>query len=268
MTDATKKPEPRAFSGNDYFKLQGAIEKLAETQLGVLMDPLTADDLTLLFVPDEYRRPLKTVYKIESMDKAKGEIFLDLASVENFADTTRQLYPDDKNARTNITKAILRIYFNRDFMPEGFITPTPVFGTRERPITKLQLAPETLVRRFNAEVEQLLYTACEWAMVKWTLQKLQNSVRSPPQVRYIWPAIQTLAKVAGLEMDLTAPSLRAGMNARPDPACANYLRGTNDTVANSVLLGVDETYRERFRRGDIRIALATVSTVSGETVSV
>src|SRR5262245_3798739 len=266
MADEPKAP-PRAFSGNDLYRLLGAIEALAETQLGVLMDPFTGDELKELFVPRQYREALCTVYDLQDTANACGEIWLDLASVRNKVDTTRAIY-DDRNATIGIQKAALRIYFHRDFMPNGFVTPKPLFGMREQPRQQLQLAGEVLEGRFCRQAEQLLYTAIEWAMVKWTMQKLQTSIRTPPQVRYIWPAIQTLAKVAKLEMDLTAPSARAGMNARPDPAVAPYLRGTNDTVANSVLLGVDETYRDRFKRGDIRVQYATVITSTGEAVSV
>ena len=232
--DDDNKSPPQAFTLRDLKKLRAKIADLRATQLGSLNEPFTVDDLKLLFVPYEHREALCHVYNIEEENKAHGEIYFDLPRmcVEDI-----KVF-DFNEATSSISTGVMRIYFHRHNAPEGFITPTTIFGTRQRPIGDLLLPPPLLVRHFKDHTVQYLQTAFQWQLVDWVLIKLQNSLRTPQQVRYVWPAIHTLSRMAELDLDLTMPSQRAGMGARPDPMALPYLRSTNDVVSNSVLLGV------------------------------
>lgn len=255
MTSENKqKAPPRAFNSNDLRKLRQAATDLRDTQLGALMEPFTADELIRLFCPKAYRDALRLVYKIESRIQAYGNIYLDLTKLMPSLDNNDWLFPDDAFAYSKPTKAVLKFYLHRDNMPDGFITPEPVFGDVLKPVQTYKGDPDMDLRGdFAMRAERLLRCAGEWMFVMWVLQKLQESVRTPPQVRYVWPAIQTLAKVGELDMDLTQTSVRAGLNATPDPEIAPYMRATNDVIANAVLLGVKNELMTRYRRNEMVI---------------
>ena len=255
VNDQNKPKEPRAFNGSDIRKLRQAVVDLRDTQLGALMQPFTSPELQELFCPKDYRASLQLVYKLESRIEARGEIYLDLRQLIRETGNKNWLFDEDRQAFSNVNRAVMKLYFHRDIMPDGFVTPTPVFGELGTPVTIYKGSVNEVMRKVFADRAQaMLRCTGEWLFVLWVLQKLQNSVRTPPQVRYVWPAIQTLSKVAGLEMDLTQASVRAGLNAVPDPECAPFLRATNDIVANSVLLGTNNELMLRYRRNEMFIA--------------
>lgn len=247
------KSKPQVFNGNEYYKIISAIEKIAQTQFGALQEPLTGDDLKLLFVPYEYRKGLSLVYEIEDTSRARGEIWIDLMALLPLHKTYDGSIFMEPEARASIKKAVMRIYFHRDFLHNGFVTPTPLFGTRRSPIRELQEAPPRLREHFLENAGLLAQIASEWTMVRWVVHHLQNSLRTPQQMRYVWPATYNLAQTAELKMDLSTPSARAGMNAVAPQVVRPYLRETNDVVARSVLLGVNDEYITRYNRKDIMI---------------
>jgi hypothetical protein len=267
MNDQKKPPPPKAFSGNDFYRMEQAVEKLMITQLGSMQEHFTAADLRLLFVPHEHRRALDHVYRIEEPSHARGEIWLDLTAVLPIDCTYDKALFDDPQAPAAVKKAVIRLYFQRDFEPEGFVTPTPVFGTRQKPIRSLQGEPPPLLRdRFLENAMLLLRLTAEWSMVRWSMGELQNSLRTPQQMRYVWPATYNIAQTAGLKMDLSTPSSRAGFNAVPSQDVRGYLRETNDVVARSVLMGVNDEYIERYTRKDIIVSNVSIELTGNRSV--
>lgn len=262
--DKPKKPPPppKAFGYGDYHKIEQTIEKMMITQLGAMQEKYTGKELMELFVPHDYRTALKTVYAIEEASQAKGEIWFDLV----FGAMHSPVF-EDPAAPTRISEATMRLYFSRDNTPDGFITPTPLFGTRQKPIRRSLASPsEELRRRFYDNCGLLLKLTAEWTMVRWVVDRLQNSLRTPQQMRYVWPAIYNIAQAAELNMNLSTTSARAAMNAVPAPDARPYLRETNDVVARSVLLGINTEYIERHNRkdivvSDVKVDLSTVQHV-------
>lgn len=261
------KSKPKVFNGMELSQIYRAIEQTAQTQLGALKEQYTGDELTLLFVPYEYRKGLKLVYEIEDASRACGHIWIDLMSILSFSSTYDGSIFEDPAARASIKHAKLRLYFHRDFVPDGFVTPTPLFGTRVDPIKTLQPAPEPLRARFVENTELLLKIRSEWMMVNWMLSELQNSLRTPQQMRYVWPATYSLAKAADLKMDLAIPSSRAGFNAVPPHSVRSYLRETNDVVSRSALLGINEEYIARYNRNDVVVTDISLEVGATSTLS-
>jgi len=255
MLDKRKQKLP-CFNGNEWAQFQNAMEKMYLTQHGALQETLTGEELVRLFVPPEFRKGLMLVYEIEETSRARGEIWIDVTRMIK----TRIF--DDAAARAEITKATVRVYFHRDFVKDGFVTPTPLFGTRQSPIT-LGPATNDVEGKFADNVELLVQITAEWTMVRWAAAQLQNSLRTPQQMRYVWPATYNIAQAAGLKMDLSTPSSRAGINAIPAPVVRPFLRETNDVVARSTLMGVNNEYITRYNRKDIVVANLAI-TVEGE----
>jgi hypothetical protein len=265
--NAKKPPPPKAFGYREYNSMERAVEKMMLTQLGAMQEHFTAADLRLLFVPHEHRKALDHVYRIEEPSRARGEIWLDLMALLPVDCTYDSALFDDPQAPAAVKKAVIRLYFQRDFEPEGFITPRPVFGTRETPIRSLQGSPPLLLQnRFLDNAVLLLKLTAEWTVVRWSMHELQNSLRTPQQVRYVWPATYNIAQSAGLKMDLSTPSSRAGFNAVPSQDVRGYLRETNDVVARSVLMGINDEYIERYNRKDIIVSNVTIE-LGSKTIS-
>jgi hypothetical protein len=244
-----KKPKPNAFNNIQANKIEVAMAKLYYTQFGALKDRFTTDDLKLLFVPPEYRAALSQVYQIESDYKATGTIMFDL--VQEIGPIRLELV--ERSASAIIDKCHVKLWFNRASAPNGFITPERIFGRAGKPDAVLQLAPETLKQRFLENLTLLAKVCAEWALVKWTFMSLNKSLRSPEQMRYVWPATYPLTMAAEMDMDLSEPSARAGMNAVPASDIRAYLRDTNDIVARSALLGIDKGYMETYASNDLVI---------------
>lgn len=247
--DPPKKYE--AFTNRDYHQLHLAIEKLANTQLGIHAEPFNADQLAGLFCPPEHLVALRHVYKIESRDNASGIIYVDLMSVLPMDEPIF----DERDAQCIPKKATLSIYFHRDSMQNGFITPKTVFGTGTAPLTTFTGMILEDREAFCNVASAMLRTAGEWAVVKWVLAKLQYSMRTPQQMRYVWPAIYQLAQLANLKMaaDLAKSSLRSGINAVPDRECGGFIRPTYDIVANSALVGTKTEFINRYITGQLRL---------------
>src|SRR5678815_2077744 len=186
------------FNGNEWSRLQYAMERMYLTQHGALQEVFTSDELIRLFVPPEYRKGLMLVYEIEETSRARGEIWIDVTQMIK----TRIF--EDTDARAEITKAVVRVYFHRDFMKDGFVTPTPLFGTRQSPI-KLTGATNDVEGKFADNAALLVQITAEWTMVRWAAAHLQYSLRTPQQMRYVWPATYNIAQAAELKMDLSTP---------------------------------------------------------------
>jgi len=250
---STDKPKPKRhtppFTYGDENKISQAIAKLHGTQVGAFKETFTVDDLRLLFVPHEHRAPLNFVYKVETDFKARGDIYFDVAAFGG----PIQCDTMDGQQTLIIDKAIFQMTFRRAFAPEGFITPESLFGTRTKPLVMLQVAPENLRLRFIDNLVLLAKTSADWTLVKWVFDSLQKSLRTPQQMRYVWPAIYPLSTAAQLDIDLTFPSSRAGVNAVPASDIRPYLRDSNDIVARSTLMGVNDEYLQDFAREDLKL---------------
>jgi len=242
----TKPKPPQVFNGSELSMFLGAMEKLYMTQHGALQEDLTGDELVRLFVPGEYRKGLMLVYEIEETSRARGEIWIDAT---HWVDKT---FFTDEGAKARITNCIVRVYFHRDAVKDGFVTPTPLFGTRYTPVRFGELTND-VEGKFVDNVNLLTQITAQWCMVRWAVDRLQNSLRTPQQMRYVWPATYNIAQAAGLKMDLSTPSARAGINAIPSPVVRPFLRETNDVVARSSLLGINDEYLARYNRKTLLI---------------
>lgn len=252
MSDDNKPSPPEAFSGRDVHKIRQAIERLAKTQLGAISDPFTGDELAGLFVPSNLLKSLREVYRIESRENAYGSITIDLPSV------LREPFeaPFAEPAACIVKSAKLNVNFHRDGTPDGFMTPSPIFGAVNKPVLDLLGNPDSELRgRFEQQMLLMVRVMGEWACVKWVFEKLQNSVRTPQQMRYVWPAIYPLAVEAKLKDAhlLAHSSSRSGLNASPAPECREYLKPTYEIVANSVLLGHKTEFYNRYSTGQLRV---------------
>jgi len=241
--------------------MQRTVERMAHTQLGIAMEPFTMDELARLFVPKEYLSSLQLTYRLHNDYEAHGEIYV---SMKHMLTGTLEVF-EERDALCVPLNATLFIKFNRKEDGDGgFVTPDPVFGTQQHPMQRLLgpcLRPSTpedqqLAERFVDMCALSLRVAGEWAMVNWVMTRLQNSLRTPQQMRYVWPAVHTIAKAAGLSVadELAQPSARAGTNAVPARMTLPFLKPTYDVVARSVLLGDKAaTYANRYRAGQLRI---------------
>jgi hypothetical protein len=246
-------PPPKAFTQSDYHRLYHAVEALSHTQMSHMYDDFTADELRELFVPEVYRTALTTTYSIEHEHKANGEIFLSLLRCLPNRDS---VFGDDPRALCYPKDVTLRVMFNRSTLPDGFITPSPIFGSHTAPITGLRGRPSTeLHEKFISTMQTMVRVAGEWATVKWVLERLHNTLKTPQQVRYVWPAAYTLATQAQLQIaeDLANPSSRAGNNAACPAEVMPYLKASYEVVARSVLLGTDPTQASRYKSGQLRL---------------
>jgi len=240
-----------AFTGDSYYKINNAITDLAYVNLGVLADPWSADELAELFCPPDLLKSVRQIYSVEEPHSAVGEIYIDLMKI---IPVQQEVFPDTLQARVTPEKLVMRLHFDRETMPDGFITPKPVFGGYNAPVWQFKgPAPSELKERFIYQMQEMINAAGRWSMVRWVMNHLQNTVRTPQQARYIWPAIYTLASTGKIRdyQNLAEPSSRAALNAVVDPIVAPYLKPTYEVVANSVLLGVQDAHSSRYRNGQI-----------------
>lgn len=244
-----KKPPPAPFSHAECTAITQAMDRLHATQAGAIKETFTVNDLRQLFVPPSQRVALDMVYQMETAFGAKGNIIFDVAKHAGRI----MLDMAEPNAVATIESAVLQMKFDRNSAPDGFITPERFYGTAGRPLDTLRAEPEDLRRRFVDNCILLAKVHAEWTLVKWVFQNLQISLRSPGQMRYAWPAIYPLATTAELKMDLSQPSVRAGANAAPAPIVRPYLRDSNDVVARSSLMGIQEEHLQSFAKGDLRV---------------
>jgi hypothetical protein len=243
--------EIAAFSGNDIYKLYNAITELAYVNLGVLADPWSSVELAELFCPPDLLRSATQIYSVEEKSQACGEIYIDLMKL---MPNIPSMYAEYPNAVVVPSKLIMRLHFDRDTMPDGFITPKTVFGSYNDGIYQFNgSAPSELKERFIHQMHEMINAAGRWSTVRWVMGFLQGTVRTPPQVRYIWPAVYTLGTIGKIKdyQSLAEPSSRAALNAVVDPIVAPYLKPTYETVANSVLLGVKTEHSSKYRNGQI-----------------
>ena len=239
----------RPFTYPEESKINQAIAKLFGTQYGALKETFTVDDLRLLFVRYDYRAPLKLVYEMETSFNAQGNIFFDVAA---FAGPISCDTIEGKETMI-VEKAVFHLHFERVSAPNGFITPEKHFGTRTKPLDMLQIAPENLRLRFLENLILLAKICADFTLVKWVFDSLQKSLRTPQQMRYVWPAIYPLSTAAELQIDLSTPSSRAGVNAVPHSDVRAYLRDSNDAIARSSLMGINKAYLEASEKRDLRI---------------
>lgn len=260
---------PQAFTWVDVRSIETAIKGTAWHHLGLFAEPFTMPQLADLFCPHQYLSALRTVYDIEEPGRACGEIVIDCAGL-----MTDNIFEADGDPYCKCASAVLRICFDRASNPGGFVTPTPIFGSRTKPLGTafLGLLRSDAYEIFVEEVRQLIRLMGRWSMVLWTFNQLQTSVRSPHQMRYVWPAIYTLATQAKLPMapSLANASARAGMNANPDARCKPFLRPTYEVVANSVLLEPDKAMIKRWNEGQVSLISCnfTIFPTQGSSIGV
>jgi hypothetical protein len=154
------------------------------------------------------------------------------------------------------SKLILRAHWTYDTLPDGFITTEPTCGEHNDPCHHLNgRPPDELRDKFVGMAEQMVRVGGEWATVKWVLQTLQNKLHTPQQMRYVWPAIYTLATAAKLDIaeSLSQASSRAGTNAAVPKEVLPYIKPSYEVVSRSVLLGADGDQAKRYRDGQIRL---------------
>lgn len=245
--------KPQAFSNSDYYQLIGTVDRLAHTQLGHMYDDFTADELRELFIPEVYRNSLTETYRLHNDVEAHGEVFIDLMKV-----LPHQVSVFDSLASCIPQKVVLRVKWDRGNMPDGFVTPVPLCGqmNRDGAVPGLRGIPNEELHRKFVDTMQTMTTICgEWAAVKWVLSRLHSELRTPQQVRYVWPAIYTLATAAQLNWaaGISEASARAGNNAKVTADVLPYLKATYEVVARSVLLGIDNTVGEHYRDGQCRL---------------
>ena len=249
---------PRALTWSDYNRVTNTIQETAHQQLGLFAEPFDMKELADLFCPPSMLASLRQVYDIEDPYQARGQIHVDCASMV----AGEQIFDDDDlTARCECTRAVLRIRFDREKNPGGFVTPTPVFGDFHKPVDCNFKGPcaTDAHQKFTEEVQHLIKIMGRWSMVNWTLQQLQGSLRSPSQMRYVWPAIYTLASKGELTLarEIVTASARAGMNANPSSECKPFLRPTNDVVVHSVLMEQDEDMIRRWSQGQLNLLSCT-----------
>jgi hypothetical protein len=259
-------PEPnKAFSYADYNRLVSTVDMLAYTQLKHMVDDFTADELRELFIPERHREALTHVYSVEEPNKAYGHIYVDLISVLG---TPELVFPEAK-AHCVPTATVLGVKFDREKMPDGFVTPTPLCGVHNNPIKGLYGKPTPeLQAKFCDMMRIMVRVAGEWAAVKWVLGELQSGLRTPQQARYVWPATYTLAAAAklGIAESLSEASGRAGNNAITPPQLLPYLKPTYEVVARSVLLGINGDDVEAYRGGQLRLVTSNCEVDDGHTI--
>ena len=266
--DNKPKKDPQALSWVDHRSVTQAIKDIAYHQLGLFAEPFSMSDMADLFCPPNLLAAVRQIYDVEEGSWAEGEVYIECAPLLN-----EQIFEGEGDPYCNCTSAVLRLKWNRVQNPGGFVTPTPVFGSRGQPVGGFKGPLLTEAHgNFVAQVQQLIRIMGRWSMVLWVFDKLQVSVRTPQQMRYVWPAIYTLATQAGLPMatSLAGVSSRAGMNASPHPLCKPFLKPTYEVVTNSVLLNTDPLLIKRWNEGQMQLVSCTfmIRPMEGNSIGV
>jgi hypothetical protein len=246
-----------AFTGRDYNKMRHAIDRLGYTMMGIHSDQAyTNDDLALMFVPPYMLDALRLVYQIETDSNASGKLYLDLTKVMPM-ETTNLL---DDEVECYCTSAVLQFEFDREKTPGGFITPRPVFGSVYEPMALFKGAQGHYVGEIRSrlldQMAELLRVSAHWSAVYWMFDQLQDSMRTPQQMRYVWPATYALATTAKLDMaaSLSSASTRAAGNAVIPVHVSDFLKPTYEIVSNAALMqGPNEEHIKRWREGPMTL---------------
>lgn len=242
--------DAEAFTKNEKNMLDLTVDRIAHQQLAAVLDIYSADELRLLFIPKEHRDPLTLSFALHSVEMTHSEIWLRINNL--ISNPTTSIFGD---ARALPRATQLYVHFDRNTLANGFTTPTPICGASARPIETLPGNPPAELReRFISMLDMMHHIAGEWATVKWVLRQLNRELRTPPQVRYHWPALATLATAARLPIAprLQQASVRAGTNSSVPSYLRPYLLPTYEVVSNAVLMKNNSDEVARYRVGQMR----------------
>lgn len=228
-------PPPTAFMGSNYVQVDNAIRKLAMEQRHMATRFLTVEDLRLLFIPAHERDALKEAFRITEFDVVKQALTFSVPLMND--------YPIEYGLADMSKPLMTSFSWSYSTCNEGFFVP------RKYKARLQEDAPEELVEKLEYVTTQFARISFEFGLVRYVFQQLNQNgfCNTPPQMRYVWPAIRHIVDKAGLK-DL-APTLieassRAGDKARVPPLASPFLVHTTDIINRTTLMdkiNVNET---------------------------
>lgn len=213
-------PKAKAFSDSMAYQIERAIVMTGMRMLVLNMEEFSFDELKLLFVEPDKRDFLTKAYQA-----TKGH---NINNMELFA-------------QAPLNRCRIRFQWRYMDADGAFFVPRDEGGLRIHALTARADAPQELRERYEDMAERLERTSREWGLVRFVFTQLNQHgyCNTPPQMRYVWPAIPTLLNYAGLgdlAKTLAQPSSRAGDKARIPAQAAPYIRETYDIVTRSILV--------------------------------
>jgi hypothetical protein len=227
-------PEKR---GNDApYQIRRAVYKLQAKQIELSMQPFDADDLLKLFVEPEHR---KTLVKAWSLVEPAG------TTQELNVIVERPEYAFEENNG----RLLMVFNWHRLNCENGFYVPHLAGAKAETAVHVRRDAPRELLDRFALVCQDLIDVHWRFAQVLKTFDRLNKPgvCATPAQMRYVWPCIHTLCRLAGYEAlanEIATPSVRAGDKVRVPLDTMPLLHPTNDTIARAMFLqGVEPSVK-------------------------
>jgi hypothetical protein len=222
--DATKKRN--AFTGSTYQRLGAQIRNMANKARRLSWTDWTHTELMQLFVPAPWRDALELAYEV-----SEGESPQTLYAAVNSNPAVVQDGWVWRDARFCFT-----MMFHRSTV--GFVVPKQ--GRRPgNPACFQPDADPQLVEKYDDFVAQQTRISFEYGQMMFVLNQLNLSCSTPTQVRYLWPSIVPLLRMAGLDQmarQLIAPSSRAGDGADCLPVVRDCLKPSYETMAKAMIL--------------------------------
>lgn len=219
-----------AFKHPKAANIERAIHDIAQMQFKMHKYDFTANDLLRLFVAPDYREVLTNAYKIAPPRGFVSELYVTLPVVSDYG----------------VEKGRLRFSWDCRSHRDGFTVPTDEGASPDTPVLELQAdCPEELRKTFMRTFNDMVDIAYRFGMCKWVFQQLNKPTvcKTPPQLRYYWPAVLPLMRKAGFREEADAmneASPRAGQAVRLPQDVAPYLKETNETLARAHFIDADQ----------------------------
>ena len=219
-------PETRGSSAP--YMIKRAIINLERKQVQLSMQDFTSLDLLLLFVEPEHRETLVKSYALVEPAGTTQELNVVVA---------RPDYAFEPNGG-RLRMTFVWHYLNCDHC---FYVPHKAGASAETAVRVRDDAPADLRDRFAQVCNDLIDVHWRFAQVLKVFDRLNKPgvCTTPAQMRYVWPCIHTLCRLAGmseLANQISTPSVRAGDKVRVPNEVMPLLHPTNDTIARAMFL--------------------------------
>ena len=176
---------PGAF-GRNIDALRSSLQQLKTRHLGYVHHDLTEDDLLSIYIPAEHRELLKAAYALTKVPSG-------WVSSESFH------APVPLNDPSTTTRIFATIRKPSSYIPVDLQEPSS-----SEPLSRLQ--------RY---IEQCFELEKEYAFASKVLTTLNEKCSTCAQVRFLWPAVLQLMKIASLPTDSLGARVPSQLPALP-----------------------------------------------------
>lgn len=217
-----------AFRGRTLGNIGSSISKLATAQFRLAKKDFSGDQLLQLLVPSERRQTLKDAYAIANPRGFVHDLYVELDMGE----------PKDANH-----KGILNFCWSAASVPDAFLVPNDCGASAGKPVKLLQPdCPQELVDEFLGTFNDMMDISYRFGLCNWVFSELNKVCKSPAQMRYYWPALLPLMKMAGMHdeaNELAEPSPRAGSAVDINRCAAvGWLSTADSIIARAQMINV------------------------------